>query len=235
MKRILLVICMISFILTPSFALVDTGNSWSTGTDGYFTGDSTDKEVTLSKGVSLVLNGSKERVRVGFTDHDISLSEGGEGAFTNFSTIDGVNLEVDVDPLSSTYGNSVVDEGFYISYQFVSDNTISLYLHTEEKMKGNRNINSDVEIDFRVYREQSSGPDIVFVDTREEEDTGYGAYDSNNDVYTHPNERYAWGDGIMLHVEAIPPENPETSNKGFLALHADEFKATLIATCVVES
>lgn len=235
MKRILLVICMISFILIPSFAIVATGNSWSTGTDGYFTGDSTDKEVTLSKGVSLVLNGSKERVRVGFTDHDISLSEGGEGAFTDFSTIDSVNLEVDVNPLSSTYGNAVVDEGFYISYQFVSDNTISLYLHTEEKMTGSNN--PGIVIDFRVYREQSSGTDIVFVDTREEEDsyTGYGKYNSNNDVYTHPNERYAWGDGIMLHVEAIPPENPETSNKGFLDLHADEFKATLIATCVVES
>lgn len=230
----------ILFLLTTllSFSFLNAADSvWTTKIEDYFSSDAgNEKSIELTKNVNFKLggqNGQKERVRIGFTDHDISLSENGSGAFHDFTTIDQINLEVDLDSSSESYGNAVVDDGFYISYQFVSDNDISVYLHTEEKMEGI--INSDVVIDFKVFRTQSNGDDIIFVNT--EDETGLGNYETNNDVYSHSSDdRYAWGDGIMLHVEAKPVlTNTATSSKGFLALHADEFTAKLIATCVVNS
>lgn len=231
----------ILFLLTAllSFSFLNAADSvWTTKIEDYFNPDAgNEKSIELTKNVNFKLggqNGQKERVRIGFTDHDISLSENGSGAFPDFTTIDQIDLEVDLDSSSESYGNAVVDDGFYISYQFVSDNDISVYLHTEEKMKGKKN--SDVVIDFKVFRTQSNGDDIIFVNT--EDETGLGNYETNNDVYSHSSDdRYAWGDGIMLHVEAIPvlSETTTTSSKGFLALHADEFTAKLIATCVVNS
>ena len=222
-----------------SFSFLNAADSvWTTNSEDYFNPEAgKGKSIKLTKDVNFKLgnqNGQKERVRIGFTDHDISLSENGSGAFPDFTTIDQIKLAVDLNPTSQSYGNAVIDNGFYISYQFVSDNDISVYLHTEDKMKGKKN--SDVVIDFKVFRTQSNGDDIIFVNT--EDETGLGKYETNNDVYSHSSDdRYAWGDGIMLHVEAIPvlSETMTTSSKGFLALHADEFTAKLIATCVVNS
>ena len=230
----------ILFLLTTllSFSFLNAADSvWTTNSKDYFNPEAgNEKSIKLTKDVNFKLgnqDGQRERVRIGFTDHDITLSENGSGAFPDFTTIDQIKLAVDLNPNSQSYGNAVIDNGFYISYQFVSDNDISVYLHTKEKMKGIKN--SDVVIDFKVFRTQSNGGDIIFVDT--ENDIGFGDYATENDVYSHSSDdRYAWGDGIMLHVEAKPVlNNTATSSKGFLALHADDFTATLIATCVVNS
>ena len=119
-------------------------------------------------------------------------------------------------------GHAAIDEGFYIFYQFVTDENVEIFLYTDGPFKGEQNENETV--DFKLYRTHSDGDDTVFINTAE--NIGEDSSNLKEHVYQHPNGRYAWGDGLQLHIET-------DQNKSFFDLPADRYSATIYA--LVES
>ena len=208
MKRILFTIFLI-LTFAISYAYSSDEHSWS--------GESMPQAGSYLpvKEVSLELERSK-RVVVGFSSSDVSLGETKIGAFDEVSTlIDSVGLTLDSE------GHASIHDGFYIFYQFVTDKNVEVFLYTDGPLTG-EDTNNTNEIDFKVYRTHSDDPDnpTVFIDTAA--NIGVGQEELGEHIYGHPNGRYAWGDGIKLHVET-------EQDKSFFDLPADRYSTDIYA------
>lgn len=205
MKRILFAIFLILTFAVSYVYAVDV-NSWS--------GESIPEGDNVSfpqKEVSLTLNGTK-RVVVGFSSSDVSLGETKIGAFDEVTPLDSVELTLDAK------GHASIDENFYIFYQFITDQNVEIFLYTAGPLKGENNENNTV--DFKLYRTHSEGGETVFINTAE--DIGEDSSNLKEHVYQHPNGRYAWGDGLQLHIKT-------DQNQSFFDLPADQYSTTIYA------
>ena len=206
MKRILLIAFLILIFAVSNIHSADV-NLWS--------GESIPDGDNVSfpqKEVSMSLDGTK-RVVVGFSSSDVSLGETKIGAFDDVSALlPSVELTLDAN------GHAEIDEGFYIFYQFVTDQNVEIFLYTDGPLKGKLNENETV--DFKLYRTHSDGDDTVFINTAE--NSGTGSSNLKKHVYQHPNGRYAWGDGLQLHIET-------DQDKSFFDLPADQYSTTIYA------
>ena len=213
MKKILLLLLLALLIHIPVFS----EDSWSGSSlpDG-------GKE--LRKTVSLDLSGGTKKAVVGFSNRDIAFSEeSGNGAFadvSNYVIRDAVSLEIALedsfsDRLNKTAGNAYYgldengDGNFYIFYQFVSSNDITVYL----KADGPLTADDESRLDFIVRGASSNGK--KYIDTSD----GTGTDDNNLvQVHHHPtNERYAWADGMSLIIETVDADLLKQSAKSYRA------------------
>lgn len=215
MKKELFIFLIAFTFLFPCFA-VDV-NSWNS--DSSVTDKSAVKEISLD----LSETGMKKAV-VGFSTVDVSLEENQDlGAFATIDTnniLDKIELEIDLSSGEAFYYNS---EGtpFFVFYQFVGNEDLSVYLTTDQKLTG---ASFNDKIDFKVYRNSSDG-ERIYINTSSDDpvDIGQSSLSEENRIYNHPsNDRYAWADGLALNIETI---NADLLNK-----KADSYSASLYVT-----
>ena len=196
----------LSVILILSLCPIMAVSSWDSESSG-------NSEVT--KEVGLNLSGTKRCV-VGFSNVKVKNDDTNQiGAFDEIpreNLLPSVELKVNLEN-----GRAERNDGdFFIFYQIVSSDDISISLYAGGPMHGNDTGN---DVNFTVSR--ASGNGEVFIDTSK----GTGDEKTVN-VYNHSpsgaDGRYAWADSFQLKIETA-------EGFDFRSERADRYSATIYA------
>ena len=197
----------LSAILVLSLCPLMAVSSW---------GSESSENREVAKEVSLNLSGTKRCV-VGFSNVKVKNDDTNQiGAFDKIpdaNLVSSVELKVNLEN-----GKAERNDGdFFIFYQIVSSDDISISLYADTPMHG-KDTNKDVN--FTVSRTGENGKEYI--------NTSKGTGESNtvNDVYNHSpsgeDGRYAWADSFWLKIETV-------EGFDFRSERADRYSATIYA------